>query len=145
MPPRSVKRGGATAAGTRKAVRATRGSQKAQNQPPPEAPEELVRAEEVPVAVVEAKEEVKVEPKPVVVEKPVIAQEKPPVVEEKPVVVNQQISDLKSDLKLEANGLRSKFLVLVMNFLLGCDGFEACSLNFFFYLLYLILSLSLFV
>ncbi|PON99763.1 Splicing factor-like protein [Trema orientale] len=107
MPPLRAKRG-AAAAGPRRTARATRGAQKAQNQPPPEAPEEPVQAEEVPAAEVEAKEEVKVEAKPVVEEKPVVVQVKPPVVEEKPVVVNQPVPDIKSESKLEPNGLRKE-------------------------------------
>ncbi|XP_062097322.1 uncharacterized protein LOC133803333 isoform X2 [Humulus lupulus] len=99
MPPRTVKRG-AAAAGPRKTVRTTRGSQKTQNQPVLEALEESVRAEEVPVASVEKKEEVKIE-------KPVITQEKPsPAVEKNPVAVVQKASDNKSELKLDPNGLR---------------------------------------
>ncbi|PON58846.1 Splicing factor-like protein [Parasponia andersonii] len=107
MPPLRAKRG-AAAAGPRRTARATRGAQKAQNLPPPEAAEEPVQAEEVPAAKVEAKEEVKVEAKPVVEEKPVVVQKRPPVVEEKPVVVNRPVPDIKSESKLEPNGLRKE-------------------------------------
>ncbi|KAF4380865.1 hypothetical protein G4B88_010795 [Cannabis sativa] len=98
---RTVKRGGA-AAGTRKTARTTRGSQKAQNQPVLEVPEEPVRVEEIPVAPVEEKEDVKAE-------ESIITQEKSsPAVEKNPVPVVQKDSDHKSELKLEPNGLRSK-------------------------------------
>ncbi|KAF4353146.1 hypothetical protein G4B88_003023 [Cannabis sativa] len=97
---RTVKRGGA-AAGTRKTARTTRGSQKAQNQPVLEVPEEPVRVEEIPVAPVEEKEDVKAE-------ESIITQEKSsPAVEKNPVPVVQKDSDHKSELKLEPNGLRT--------------------------------------
>ena len=87
-------------------MRTTRGSQKTQNLPVQEVSEEPVRVEEVPVAAVEKKEEVKIE-------KPVITQEKPsPAVERNPVSVDQKASDNKSELKLEPNGLKSKFFWL---------------------------------
>ncbi|KAM6545176.1 hypothetical protein CsatB_025912 [Cannabis sativa] len=107
---RTVKRGGA-AAGTRKTARTTRGSQKAQNQPVLEVPEEPVRVEEIPVAPVEEKEDVKAE-------ESIITQEKSsPAVEKNPVPVVQKDSDHKSELKLEPNGLRSKgFFFLFLSY-----------------------------
>ncbi|KAF4395209.1 hypothetical protein F8388_001596 [Cannabis sativa] len=101
MPPRTVKRGGA-AAGTRKTARTTRGSQKAQNQPVQEVPEEPVRVEEVTVVPVEEKEEVKAE------ESAITQEKSSPAVEKNPVPVVQKDSDNKSELKLEPNGLRKE-------------------------------------
>lgn len=87
MPPRTVKRG----AGPKRSVRATRGSQKAQDQQlePLAVPEEPVKVEEVPVV----EEEVKVEEKLVekVEEKPVVVELEP---EAKPVAV---ASDVKKE------------------------------------------------
>ncbi|KAL5560522.1 hypothetical protein UlMin_036733 [Ulmus minor] len=101
MPPRTVKRG-AAAAGTRRTTRGAKGAQKAPNQPPSEAPEEPM-AEEVPMLVVESKEEVMVEEKQFVEEKPVSFEEKPSVPEEKTLDINQPaFEEPKSDL----NGLR---------------------------------------
>lgn len=82
MPPRTVKRGAASA-GPRRTARATRMAQKGQSQPPEATTEESVKVEEVSVQVVE---EVKVEKKL--------------VVEEKPVPV-----DLEPEAKPDANGL----------------------------------------
>ncbi|XP_030493955.2 uncharacterized protein LOC115709861 isoform X1 [Cannabis sativa] len=101
MPPRTVKRGGA-AAGTRKTARTTRGSQKAQNQPVQEVPEEPVRVEEVTVVPVEEKEDVKAE------ESAITQEKSSPAVEKNPVPVVQKDSDNKSELKLEPNGLRKE-------------------------------------
>ncbi|KAF4368700.1 hypothetical protein G4B88_025118, partial [Cannabis sativa] len=66
--------------------------------------EEPVRVEEIPVAPVEEKEDVKAE-------ESIITQEKSsPAVEKNPVPVVQKDSDHKSELKLEPNGLRKWLL-----------------------------------
>lgn len=100
MPPKTAKRG-AAAVGTRRTPRATRGTAKAQNQYRPETTEESLKVDEISVPVVEAKEVVKVE------EKLIVAEEKP-VIEKKHVIVDQQASDLKEEVKLDPNGLKSK-------------------------------------
>lgn len=111
MPPRTVKRGAASA-GPRRTARATRMAQKGQSQPPEATTEESVKVEEVSIQVVE---EVKVEKKL--------------VVEEKPVPV-----DLEPEAKPDANGLgaeKSKlFLFGVIEFDLGLMGLRKLSLNY---------------
>lgn len=90
MPPRMVKRGAASA-GPKRTARNTRGTAKAQNQPPEPAAKESVKVEEVSIPV----EEVSI---PIVEEFKVL---------EKPVVVK-----LEQEAKADANGLgpvRSKF------------------------------------
>lgn len=92
MPPRTVKRGAASA-GSKRGGRVTRGTPKKQDQPAErEAAEETVKVEEVSMVEVETKElgeEVTVQEKsPVVEDKPVI-QNKPVVVEEKqPIAID---------------------------------------------------------
>ena len=107
MPPRTVKRG----AGPKRSVRATRGSQKAQDQQPEPlaVPEEPVKVEEVPVV----EEEVKVEEKLVekVEEKPVVVELEP---EAKPVAV---ASDVKS---------KFVFFFFFFFFVLGLLNFVLC-------------------
>lgn len=91
MPPRMVKRGTASA-GPKRTARNTRGTAKAQNQPPDAAAEESVKVEEVSIPVVE---EVSI---PIVEEVKVL---------EKPVAVK-----LEQEAKADANGLgpvKSKF------------------------------------
>lgn len=105
MPPRTAKRGAASA-GTRRTPRATRGSAKSQNQHPRETNEELVKAEEVAVQVIEAKEE---EQKPILEEKPVVVAEERPVNEKKTVILDQQQASYhKEEMKSDPNGLKSK-------------------------------------
>ncbi|XP_040991125.1 heterogeneous nuclear ribonucleoprotein R-like [Juglans microcarpa x Juglans regia] len=84
MPPRMVKRGAASA-GPKRTARNTRGTAKAQNQPPDAAAEESVKVEEVSIPVVE---EVSI---PIVEEVKVL---------EKPVAVK-----LEQEAKADANGL----------------------------------------
>lgn len=109
MPPRTVKRGAASA-GSKRGGRVTRGTPKKQDPPPErEVPEETVKVEEVSLVEVETKElreEVTVKEKeksPVVEDKPVI-QSKPVVVEEKqPIAIDveevEPPHDVRSDSK----------------------------------------------
>ncbi|CAN6566606.1 unnamed protein product [Malus baccata var. baccata] len=108
MPPRTVKRGGA--AGAKRTTRVTRGTHKAQNQVQPEAPDELVKAEDA-VPMVESKEDLNVEEikeKPIAADKLVAVEEKP-VVDEKASVIDQSgPSEMEVEAKAEQKGLKKQ-------------------------------------
>ncbi|XP_022956498.1 nucleolin-like [Cucurbita moschata] len=94
MPPRTVKRGAASA-GSKRGGRVTRGTPNKKQQPPErEVAEETVKVEEVSVVEVETKEipeEVTVQEKsPVVEDEPVIPN-MPVVVEDEPVILNNLV------------------------------------------------------
>lgn len=120
MPPRTGKRG-AAASGQKRTPRATRGTPKAQNNPP-EKTAETAKVEEAPVvAAVEEKDDVKVEEVTVV--------EKEEIIEEETVLVDKACSE--SGEKSDVNGmlpLKSRFFFLLR---FGSDGLRTC----FFYLL----------
>ncbi|XP_022980223.1 nucleolin-like isoform X2 [Cucurbita maxima] len=85
MPPRTVKRGGASA-GSKRGGRVTRGTPKKQEKQEPaverEVVEEIAKVEEVSVVEVEETKELREE---------VTVQEKSPVVEDKPVIQNKPV------------------------------------------------------
>ncbi|KGN56704.1 nucleolin [Cucumis sativus] len=109
MPPRTVKRGSASA-GAKRGGRTTRGTPKKQDQPAErEVVEETAKVEEVSVVEVETKElreEVAVQEKsPVVEDKPVI-QNKPVVVEEKqPIAVD--VGEVESSREVRSDSKQS--------------------------------------
>lgn len=147
MPPRTVKRGSASA-GAKRGGRTTRGTPKKQDQPAErEVAEETAKVEEVSVVEVETKElreEVAVQEKsPVVEDKPVI-QNKPVVVEEKqPIAVDvgevESSHEVRSDSKQSVppkskycplNSGTSRLGLVIVGVLIL---YVRCELNMFFW------------